>query len=650
MPVSPIRFRLRFNGKNKARLIVIEQQLSFMLPKPWSDKYFMQERIGEINFLVGPNGSGKSRFADSLRNLLPDSRLLGTDRLSGMSANSGLGLFGDHFAPGYQKAWFPQLKNSGAQLGSGVDTFILLEERPDIRIMVEATLSSLFNRNISIEWDSGNLVPKATSGKTGDSYRVDRDECHGIRELLVLLTHLYNDEYRYLIIDEPELNLHPQYQSFFMQEVRSVAGDPNQGGRKKGIFLITHSPFMIDLRGMEDLASVISFSSDHEVPVSVGGVEGRAADRLSSLIPRLNVHHKQLFFSDNPIFVEGILDAQLIEAVQERRKVSITAAGSCIIDVGGCEEVNKYLELTRSLGKAAFFFYDLDSLFLGNLRQCIGGDGEVVQFLASLGLGRDFGRYCGELDRRLTEAVTAVRDSGPGSEQLEELKSFIGTLEEGGQLGTTALARARVALLTDLHTRRDVIAPVIGNALAEDIEGRLNRLIDILQSKNVFVLAGGALEHYLPSYQGHRYSLNEGAKRNAVNAEVTQLASGQFDDDLSERYGALFANISRLPAKPPVDTDAVLSAYLSDYVHQLQGLVLTHPEWLAGQLNAHFGASANGLGKLFEIAEFQRAGRDEFAATIQVRGVDLRTVRVTHETNAGMRRFVLESAPAPAPA
>src|SRR5438128_1644832 len=31
---------------------------------------------------------------------------------------------------------------------------------------------------------------------------------------------------------------------------------------------------------------------------------------LSTLVPRLNVHHKQLFFSDNPIFVEGILDAQ----------------------------------------------------------------------------------------------------------------------------------------------------------------------------------------------------------------------------------------------------------------------------------------------------------------------------------------------------
>ena len=59
------------------------------------------------------------------------------------------------------------------------------------------------------------------------SYRLDRDECHGIKELLVMLTHLYDDQKQYLIIDEPELNLHPQYQSFFMQEVRKIAGDPS---------------------------------------------------------------------------------------------------------------------------------------------------------------------------------------------------------------------------------------------------------------------------------------------------------------------------------------------------------------------------------------------------------------------------------------
>ncbi|HIC7209531.1 ATP-dependent nuclease [Burkholderia stabilis] len=622
---------------------MIELPINFTLPKPWLGGHFNRERIGYLNFLVGPNGSGKSRFAQSLKATLPNSRLLGTDRLSGMGVSATTAIFGDQLASGFQKNWFPQFKSMGIAHGSGLDTFILLEERPDIRIMVEATLSNLFNRSIYIEWDSGNLVPKVTSDKSGDSYRLDRDECHGIRELLVLLTNLYNEEIQYLIIDEPELNLHPQYQSFFMQEVRAIAGDPKEGGRRKGVFLITHSPFMIDLRSHDDLACVISFSSEHTPPVSASGVDGRGEERLRSLIPRLNVHHKQLFFSDNPIFVEGILDAQLVEAIQERRKVSITAAGSCIIDVGGCEEVTKYLELCRALHKSAFFLYDLDSLFLGSLRQCINADGEVASFLADLGLGSDFGKYCGELDRKLGEAVEKIQRSSQENVDLEELRSYISTLEENGRVENKNLARARVAVLIDLKSnRKEAVASEIGPVLAADIEGRLTMICKLLKSKRIFLLPGGALEHYLPSYSGHRYSLSDSAKRKAAEDEILLLALGRFDDSLGERYRDLFDAISHLPAKEPVDTDSVLMAYLSNFVHQLQGAVIAHPDWVKEHLNAHFATLQSGLGKLFKISKFYRSAPLEFSATISILDADRRVVNVTHETNAGMRRFTLE--------
>lgn len=628
---------------------MIDQPLNFELPKPWAGVRFHRDQIGDINYLVGPNGAGKSRFAEALKNALPSCRLLGTDRLSAMSTNVGLGIWGDNLAGGYQKNWFPHFKSAGATYGSGVDTFILLEERPDLRIMVEATLSNLFNRNITIEWDSGNLVPKATSGTSGDSYRVDREECHGIRELLVLLTHLYNDEYKYLIVDEPELNLHPQFQSFFMQEVRSVAGNPNSNPQKKGIFLITHSPFIIDLKGIDDLASVLSFSATHTEPVSVTVRDNQTRYRLLPLVPRLNVHHKQLFFSDEPIFVEGILDAQMLSAIQERRNVSVAGAGSCVIDVGGNETVTKYLELCRSLHKSAFFLYDLDSLFFGSLRQCIGGDDTLTDFLAALGFGSDFGKYCGELDRRLTEAVEIFRAYPGDDDDAKELKAYIVSLEENGRLVNRNLAKSRVAVLTGLAWRKDSVVSAIGNQLASDIDGRLNQIVSLLQSKNVFLLPGGSLEHYLPSYTGSRYSLNDEAKRRAVDSEIQLLADGALDRCLRDRYGVLFDKICKLPAKPPVDMDAVLLTHLGDYIYQLQRLVLIHPKWKAEQLNAHFAEVPSKLGKLFEVTEFQRKAEREFGATIRVLRVHKSIVRITHETNAAMRSFALEPLPQVAP-
>ena len=233
---------------------MIAKKISFSLPRtPGKIRDFTSDSLGPINFLVGPNGSGKSRFASALKDSLPSARMLGTDRLSGMEQNSALrGMFGDHLRTGYDKGRFQQFKDAG-ETGSGLDAIVLLEERLDLRIQVEGTLSHLFGRYITLEWDSGRLVPKASLGASGITYRLDRDECHGIKELLVLLTNLYNSDNQHLIIDEPELNLHPQYQAFFMQEVRRVSGDPSLDPKKKTVFLITHSPFILDLQSVDDM-------------------------------------------------------------------------------------------------------------------------------------------------------------------------------------------------------------------------------------------------------------------------------------------------------------------------------------------------------------------------------------------------------------
>ncbi|RWN99186.1 MAG: hypothetical protein EOS06_19630 [Mesorhizobium sp.] len=620
---------------------MIEQKVSFNLPKPWENQPFTIECFGELSFLVGPNGSGKSRFANSLKESLPNARLLGTDRLEGMSRGAMTNIFGDHFAGGYQKNQFSYFRESG-KAGSGIDAFIILEERPDIRVIVEATLSSLFNRDITMEWDSGNLVPKARLARTGDLYRMDRDECHGIREFLVLLTHLHNDQHAFLIIDEPELNLHPQFQSFFIQEVRKVAGQHVPGTSRKGVFLITHSPFIVDLRTIDDMQSIFCFSADHSTPKYIGPLQEAERIRLASLIPRLNVHHKQLFFADNPIFVEGVSDAQLIEAVQERRKASITAAGSCLIDVGGCEEVTKYVELCRHYNKEAYFLFDLDSLFLGSLRQCLRDDGSIAAFLANLGLGADFAGYCGALDRELTNAVKAIEAAANAEAVVAALQTYFQSLPEHPK----KLARQRVAVLVEVAANRKGLLPLLTEQLVVNIEGRLRQIQTALQAKHIFLLGGGALEHYLPSYRGNRYSLNDGAKKTAVAAEVTLLATGTIDDNLEERYGELFQCISSLPAKPPVDTESVLRAYVSGYIHELQGLVVSKPDWGKEQIISHFGSSPTGLGKLIALAKFERPAEGEFQAVLKIAGPRAQLVDVSQETNAGMRRFAFRSEPA----
>ena len=182
--------------------------------------------------------------------------------------------------------------------------------------------------------------------------------------------------------------------------------------------------------------------------------------------------------------------------------------------------------------------------------------------------------------------------------------------------------------------------------LISDIQGRLGQIIAILRQVNVILLPGGALEHYLPAYSGDLYDLKDAAKQIAVESEIALLGSGTIGN-LNARYGKLFDSISLLPAKPPVDTDATLREYLGNYIHELQGLVLSHSTWSAAELNTHFASAASGLGRLFKVTAFNRADGNEFQATISICGpADARLVPISHDTNAGMRKFTLEAEPA----
>ena len=626
---------------------MIDHSLRINLPVPWEDQTFKTDHIGPINFLVGPNGSGKSQFAVQLFRGMRRARLLGTDRLSGMEQNAEVRSFtGDPTSQGYQKRRFSRYKEAGAA-GSGIDTVVLLEERMDLRIRIEATLAHLFDREITLEWDSGNLIPMVTRSGGGASYRLDREECHGIKELLVLLTHLYDPEIQFLIVDEPELNLHPQYQAFFMQEVRGVAGDPNNGDGQKVVFLITHSPFILDLQSTDDIKSIISFDLDYSVPRQVASLDLDLSSPVFGTL-RMNAHHKQLFFSDNPIFVEGIHDATLVEAMMKARGTSVAAAGSCIIDVGGVEQVNHYLKLCQGLGKTAHFLYDLDSLFRGNLRRCIGQDESIQNFLASTGLGNDLVVYCGQLDSKLNSLIDLLLESSL-PHRLCRLGTFLKELGKRSDWGQRdAWPKARLAVMTAISRYREDVTSVVSQSTIDDVEGRLRQILAALKEKNVHVLSGGTLERYLPHFRGDEYNLNPDAKQYAVQTEIAEMVNLQTEEAFAQRYGELYEAVCNLPSKSVVDLDSVLSKYLSEYIHKLQRTVVNYPDWKIEQIQQRMNMLLPSSKRVFSISMLERHSANSFRATILINamlGNRERIVRLSETTNAGMGDFTIEPPP-----
>lgn len=487
------------------------------LPKPWKNKKFVTDKIGYINFLVGPNGTGKSRFTESIKTLLPKCRMLSSDRLAGLffkeGGNSHLLIGSSTVKAGYDKSHFQHYKSGAEATGIGGDAFVILEEKLDIRIRVEATLSQVLNREIRLEWDSGRLVPKAYNIKQETAYDLQKEECHGIKELLVLLTHLYDDSHSTLIIDEPELNLHPQFQAFLVQEIRKIAGDPSIPG-KKIILLVTHSPFILDINNKTDLSSIICFQSDYSAPSHLFDKTDLEISTFSSIIPRLNVHHKQLFFSDCPVFVEGIFDAQFIKAVQEFRGVSMEGSGSCVIDVGGNSEIAQYHKLIEAFRKKAKYIYDLDSIFTRALRSNADTDDKIKIFLAKIGAGVEFQTYCGELEKLLTKSIAKIKDINSLNPKFIELQNYLKKVLESDDK-KERLKKARLAVLIHIDKYRQTIVDEITELSVLEIEGKLNNILGALKSQDVFLLKGGALEHYLPTYTGNIYEINDSIKRSS---------------------------------------------------------------------------------------------------------------------------------------
>lgn len=584
---------------------MFEIELNVNLPAPWKQKTFFAKRVGYINFLVGANGSGKSQFSEQLKIHFNSHglkcRVLSADRLYGLSfgsktighGNSHLVASQNDYYEGFNKRHFLYYKEGSEYLDTGVDAFVLLEEKLDLKIKIEAILSQVFNRDIRLEWDSGKLIPKAYHISQGVEYEL-KQECHGIKELLVLLTHLYDDSHKVLIIDEPELNLHPQYQAFLLEQIRKVAGDPSKG--KKLIFLITHSPFILDFKNIDDVKSVICFHANFDVPSMLRCTEIEE-EKIKSIIPRLNVHHKQLFFAESPVFVEGIFDAQFIKAVQERRGVSIEGSGSCIIDVGGNESLTSYYLLAKSLGKKSFFIYDLDSLFfLNQFRINAENSDEVSSFLTELGIGDNFKNAWGVLSKTLQEIIFVVKEFKT-SKYCEYIQSI--SPSDAGRS-----KKELYSILIYMIYYEQEASQFIKLERMNLARSQLRNLADSLVNSNIFLLREGAMENYYPSYDGGKFHISEEHKKKCLEQEIDWLSFNLGDDfDLLSRYGDLYKIISDLPSRAAIDFKKVIESNLRDLIHQIQKGLAEEKISSQEMLPSYLGKSWGSFQRIIEIKD-----------------------------------------------
>ncbi len=210
---------------------------------------------GGLTTLVGPNAAGKTSFLKRFRDVLRKAHLSAGKFVVYLSAGRGSSL--EQFRSGYDSPGTGN--NSPAAVGhmnyipswwqieGTPGIFIRLKERADLLLKVEARLQTLHQRRLRLEWSQNGLQIKFISTAGGAPYFANT-EASGLLQLIPLLAAIYDDQICALLIDEPEISLHPQLQAFLLQEMRKVAGDPTKDSSKKFIVIATHSPSMLPVR------------------------------------------------------------------------------------------------------------------------------------------------------------------------------------------------------------------------------------------------------------------------------------------------------------------------------------------------------------------------------------------------------------------
>jgi hypothetical protein len=314
---------------------------------------------GGLTVLLGPNGVGKTqalkRIREAISKALPDS--FGNRRVIVRYLAAGRSAPLEHFRasllePGsnYGQA---VIGNQGQtarrhQIESVTGDYLALVDRPDLRIKVEARLQALFGKRLALQWSQQGLVVQFVS--EGEGYSAST-EASGVIQLAALLAALHDDEVAALCIDEPEISLHPQWQSFLLEEMKSVAGDPLSDGTKKLIVLSTHAREMVIFRQLSDISNSVFFTSPDIPPVQIAATDGILESKiLLRVFARVAPSQRDAFFAKTILLVEGPSDEIIATSLASRLGISLGSSSTQIVAVMGKDELVEIAKLSAQWG------------------------------------------------------------------------------------------------------------------------------------------------------------------------------------------------------------------------------------------------------------------------------------------------------------
>ena len=442
-----------------------------------------------LTIFVGTNASGKTQTIKKITDIMTNEvgsnkvRYLSSNRIGNMERyRSKIDQYTyttDDYTFGDKAT-----KRARLQIETACGDFFAMDERKDVFIKVSERLSVLFNRNIFIRWDAGQM--KVFFGKTDSEQEYSvAAEASGLVNVISILAALFDESVEVLLIDEPEVSLHPQLQSYLLREMKNVVKKYN-----KTIIISTHSAEMIELNKASDLCNYIFFRKN-TLPkqISPDAPELNSV-KLKEFLLRMSLIYNEGFFAKKVLLIEGSSDMILCRYLCNRLDLNLDVAGSQIIPVEGKGQFPIITKLFRLIGKEVCVLTDLDGFT---------DDNSIINLFSELPEGTKIANDHGnenlqsmirEIKTKIDEVIRSTKDNMISI--YSQHPYWINRDLEAGE--DKIIRRALVAQLFTVD--EDELLTWPDSQEWTSLKKRITVLLDILEELGCFILRKGAIESY----------------------------------------------------------------------------------------------------------------------------------------------------------
>lgn len=231
--------------------------------------------------------------------------------------------------------------------------------------LIKKEFSELFP-DLLLETSSKNGNKIVLQRKNKEHYEISHYSIGaGIFEIIKFLTYLIGKEKKVLLIDEPELHLHPHMQRKLSKIIKDFSNKKNQ------ILYVTHSPIFIDLSNPEDIKVI----SNHDGMTCVSEISPIPDDVKKTLTRIIDNDGKEFLFAKKVILVEGDTEMGAIPNIFNKLKMDLDTLGITLIPC--VTNFSPFIKILKSIGIPFHVIADRDTLM--NIHDSIKINGKKVK-------------------------------------------------------------------------------------------------------------------------------------------------------------------------------------------------------------------------------------------------------------------------------